>query len=276
MKIKKIYLYLITIVIGLVVFGFQAVTTNPSKSTKAGQNWGPQHPLILNFTANRFTPTAGGDEPKFYVHANFGVFGNLDRTASKVELEAAQNIEDVIAEYPFHKIEKYESVWIKSLFGETEVSLMSENNALSPEQIKLFDRSEVGDFFEVIINYQFTHAISQEVIHKRLNCGLTVVPENEAQFPQGYDGLLAYFNQNSVVQFEDLDQKRFNSLSAKFTINEDGKAELITINRSCGYVEIDQQIIELIEKMPAWTPAKNADGIPVKQQFELIYGWPGC
>ena len=61
-----------------------------------------------------------------------------------------------------------------------------------------------------------------------------------------------------------------------FVINEAGKVENTLLTQSSGDTEIDEILLQLLSKMPKWTPAKNAEGKTVKQKFALKIGMYGC
>ncbi|WBX76215.1 hypothetical protein PG911_16555 [Tenacibaculum ovolyticum] len=54
-------------------------------------------------------------------------------------------------------------------------------------------------------------------------------------------------------------------------MNEKGKVAEVNIIKS-----VDASIIELLYRMPKWSPAKNIEGENIKQQFELVIGDDGC
>ncbi|WP_064965852.1 energy transducer TonB [Tenacibaculum ovolyticum] len=59
-------------------------------------------------------------------------------------------------------------------------------------------------------------------------------------------------------------------------MNEKGKVAEVNIIKSTGIKSVDASIIELLYRMPKWSPAKNIEGENVKQQFELVIGDDGC
>ena len=69
---------------------------------------------------------------------------------------------------------------------------------------------------------------------------------------------------------------QFDNASVIFTVNEKGRTENIKLSRTFGDERVDNLLVELIKEMPRWNPAKNEDGLAVKQVFELYLGEPGC
>lgn len=63
---------------------------------------------------------------------------------------------------------------------------------------------------------------------------------------------------------------------ATFVINEQGKVTDVSIIKSTGIISVDSSIIDLLYKMPKWSPAKNSSNKVIKQQFEFVIGAGGC
>ena len=147
---------------------------------------------------------------------------------------------------------------------------------MTEEQKALLRRSDFGDYYEIVINHQRTDYISGETIHKRINIGLTVVPDVQAEFPHGYEELMRYFNEKGGDYLSSVDFDNFNSLSIKFTVDHEGKTRNVSLNRESGLPDVDEYVMKLVEEMPSWIPAKDEYGNMVGQEFELVFGWPGC
>ena len=153
---------------------------------------------------------------------------------------------------------------------------MSKSNQLNAEQKSLLELSEIGDFFEIVVNYQTTSPVTKELEHKRITAGLTIVPETEAQFEDGYEKLVAYFEDNIHEEYKGGELNDFNAIGIKFIINKDGLSDEIKLFNRSKYPHLDSSMMALVKHMPAWIPAKDANGNIVKQNFELILGTPGC
>jgi len=88
--------------------------------------------------------------------------------------------------------------------------------------------------------------------------------------------MIAYLQENSS---DKIAAKKLNYLpqsSISFVVNEQGETENVLLTQSSNDAEIDQLLIELIKKMPKWKPAKNANGLNVKQEFVFNVGQGGC
>ncbi|MEQ9062681.1 MAG: hypothetical protein RIE58_00780 [Vicingaceae bacterium] len=273
----KYNILLTSALIGLIaIFSFSTIDSSNEKTLNStvrnGMNCNPITSSIPLFT----NPLTVLDEVNFYVHGFYGVYGNDDRFITKSDLAKATTLEDLMSNYPSNWIHQYESVWVKTTFGDKKVSLMSKDEKLSDEQRSLLNESSIGSFYDIVINFERKDDITGEITHERINMNLTVVPEIQADFPLGYEKLIAYFQDNSRERLGGIEVDDFTSLYVSFIIGPDGKAKDITVNRTCNHPEIDELILKLIREMPVWTSAKDANRNPVNQRFELVYGWPGC
>ena len=269
-------IYILSFVL-FTIFGLSAfIISNESSAgvTDKSENWGDQ----ARFVSNVFIKDNrnAGNEPKFYVHSFYGVYGSSDRTLTVGQMRTAKTIEDIIANYPHKAIENCESVWVKSLFKDGEVSIMTKGSELNKEQLSLLNSSEIGDYFNVIVNYGSNYSCNGNLVYDRLDIGITVVPEVQAEYPDGYSKLIAYLDGNSKERMENMDFSNIQSLSIKFFIDEDGKADEIRVMNESGNPELDDIVVELLNDMPEWKPARDEDGNHVRQEFELIFGAPGC
>jgi len=55
----------------------------------------------------------------------------------------------------------------------------------------------------------------------------------------------------------------------KFTVNEEGKIVDALIFRSSEDPKADQLLLDAINKMPEWKPARNSTGMKIKQEFTI-------
>lgn len=62
----------------------------------------------------------------------------------------------------------------------------------------------------------------------------------------------------------------------KFTVNEEGEIINARVSESTGDQDIDRLMLEGLNKMPKWIPAKNSSGEKVKQDFEFVMANEGA
>ena len=109
-----------------------------------------------------------------------------------------------------------------------------------------------------------------------MHFSLTVIPEKEAEYPEGYPKLKAYLADNGVHKIKPKDSTKFQQVKVRFTINEKGAITQACISESSKDASTDTLLLQTIQKMPKWSPAENAKGERVKQEFELVVGNAGC
>ncbi len=106
---------------------------------------------------------------------------------------------------------------------------------------------------------------------------LTVVPETEAEYLIGIDGLENYLRESSKAQIADVERDNLTPGRVKFNIGPKGNVMHVWTASSCGYSDIDSHMRSLIQNLPgSWSPAKDKDGNPVEQDFTFFYGIMGC
>lgn len=106
---------------------------------------------------------------------------------------------------------------------------------------------------------------------------VTVVPETEAEYPGGFKQLTEYLTENFINKISEKNAlERIRQAIVKFTVNEEGQIVDAKIFKTSKDPKTDKLLLEAINKMPKWSPAKNAMGIKVKQEISIPFGGGGC
>ena len=131
MNYKTYFIALATIVLTFIVVGF-STSTKETNQERQYVDWGQDTPFVQEFVRQISGPNFSDDDgPKFYVHSFYGVFGFQDQTIARSKLSSIDNVEDLLKNTCNASIEAYESVWVKSMFGEQEISIMGKDNMLN-------------------------------------------------------------------------------------------------------------------------------------------------
>jgi TonB family protein len=101
---------------------------------------------------------------------------------------------------------------------------------------------------------------------------MTVVPEIQAEYVGGYKQLINYLKQNTIQLFSETDPKKVRQIVIRFTVNEEGKITDSKISPASGDSKTESLLLDVINNMPQWKPAENAQGVKVKQEFEFVVG----
>ncbi len=274
MKKGTIIIYTAIAVIGFTAFGFinkeqivEAMSMN-SNAVLPDQTNATAKVAGLDFSE---LPTARMNDDLWYM-----VKGSYGRPTTKEKLSNAQLVSDVIPGYPTNWIDEYIAVEVTSSHDGMEVKTISPNDVLSAEQKLLFSSVDLATDINIIVKYKIRNAVTNILEPEEMNITMTVVPEVEAEYIGGYDSMISYLKENSLDKISDKNINQDKAITVTFIVNEEGGIENVALKDASGDEEVDNLLIELIDKMPKWKPAENSMGVKVKQPFQFTLGHPGC
>ncbi|MBC7865839.1 MAG: energy transducer TonB [Bacteroidia bacterium] len=183
----------------------------------------------------------------------------------------------------YNKIVEYVSVEISTFSnGKKKFTGLSSNENLTPEQKNILNTAEPGT--DIYIKIRFRHknqamntiGADNKIIEGELS--VTIVPEQEAEFPGGFKQFSKYITENIFNKVSGKENsEKITWAAVSFTINEEGRVVDAKVSGTSGDLKIDQLIIlEAINKMPKWKPAQNSKGEKVKEEFSIPFGNGGC
>lgn len=207
---------------------------------------------------------------------SYNVKGRYIRAISKDKLNDATLLNDIIPSYPTNWINAYRGVEISILYNREKTKTVSKNNVLTTEQKNMLPSAALTSKIEIIVKYVTKNSVTDSADNRQMELILTVIPETEAEFPGGNEKVIGYLKENSSKIISEKNPETFQNALILFNINEIGKITDVTLAATSGYTEIDNLLLEVIGKMPAWKPAENATGVKVKQEFEFTFGQSGC
>lgn len=241
------------------------------------QNCNKNKPIIVDLSEKdsiKSNSIANGSEVFYYVESRY------KQKVTFENLKKANSISEIIPYFPSNWITNYVSVDISTVNNEQEITAVSHSNLLSEEQKSILDAAEISSVIHINVKYKSENAATGIIEIREMNVSLTVIPDKEAEYIGGYDQMIEYLKDNSIDELEASKVDLFQRLSIIFTVNEKGQTENIKLNNTSGDKEVDGLLMELIDKMPKWEPAQNADGQTVKQEFEFVFslgsGMYGC
>ncbi|MBL4594431.1 MAG: energy transducer TonB [Flavobacteriales bacterium] len=217
------------------------------------------------------------DMELFYLVRRKYMSSSLDKryVITKEKLQQANSISDVIENYPSSWISDYNSVEISIILNGKELKAIGADAILTKEQKELFNLIEIGTDVHIDVNYKKEN-YNAVIENRQMNVSMTVTPKKEAEYLEGYNQMISYLKENSTDQISAKNFKLLPQPSISFIVNENGNIENVELIKTSGDDEIDKLLVELVEKMPKWNPAKNAKGLPVKQGFVLEIGQGRC
>ncbi len=216
-----------------------------------------------------------GSAPELYYEVHAGA----TRSVIKEKLNEARFIKDFIDGYPVNWLDEYVSAEIKATCNGKVMKALSANDVLSTEQKNILHSADLTTNIEIKVKYKYKNSANENIEIGTMNISATVVnavPEIEAEYIGGYPQLSKYLKENAIDKITETTLKHFQQGAVIFIINEEGEIVNAKISRSSGDTKTDNLLLETINKMPKWKPAKNSKGIKVKQVFEFSVGNMGC
>lgn len=194
---------------------------------------------------------------------------------TKQALEEAETLGDLNKYYKSSWIREYISVEVQTSHDGKVKSSLSKEEQLSPEQKESMKMADVGTEVSVKVLYMPENNLKHNEV-KEMDFAFTIDPDNEASFPGGSKALQSYLEENALAKIPVGSFEGYDLTAVKFTINELG--EIVDAHifgaeyQPSKNEDIDQLLLEVIRKMPCWTPAAYADGTKTRQEMVLTVG----
>lgn len=200
----------------------------------------------------------------------YSVLPVYDRAVKKSLLTDIKRLREIAPGYPVNWISGYESVQITvESNGKSEKAISKDEN-LSAEQINLLKKADLTSHIIIDADYFYDNPVTKKRENNKIHMKFTVTPDEEAAYPEGINKIVELIRSKSDSKIKEPLLKLQQRVTLRFTIKENGQADNIRLVKSSGDKTIDKVIMESIQKMPEWKPAKNKNGERVKQEFELI------
>ena len=214
----------------------------------------------------------------FSQNLRYELHGAYQRAVKKQALENAKFISDIIPDYPESWIMEYDSVDIEITSGGKTMKARGKNNLLSQEQKDALNKVDLAAYIAINVHYKYNNVLDSHIEKNKLNITFRVVPEVEAEFVGGKEQLNAYIKEKGIDKIAGKIPKQFGEVILKFTVNENGEISNTSVFKTSGSDKVDKLLLDAIQAMPKWVPAKNANGKRVKQEFEFSVnsGMDGC
>jgi hypothetical protein len=207
---------------------------------------------------------------------NYEVHGAYNRSIKKSQFNNSKLIRDVVSGYPSNWISSYVSVEIIGTCAGKVFKASGLNEKLTLDQKQILSSIDLESNLVINVKYMYNDFRRNKFENSEMHVEMTVIPETEAEFIGGEKQLIDYLKLNSYSKLPVKKPTDFKGAIIKFTINEGGQIINAKATQKWGDTKTDQLLIDLINKMPRWKPAVNADGIKVKQDFVFSVGVGGC
>lgn len=115
-----------------------------------------------------------------------------------------------------------------------------------------------------LISANPARVFSQETKSENVKNG----PEKMPEFPGGSDALIKFLTSKLVYPAEAKDAKAEGKAVVQFEVTQTGKLHNITVVKSSGNKQLDNEAIRVVKMMPDWTPGEK-DGKKIKTKMVL-------
>ncbi|MFH6603796.1 energy transducer TonB [Maribacter algicola] len=197
----------------------------------------------------------------------------------KTKVDGAKAVSDFLDADVVASMASVQSVGILLFENEklTEVLESGTTAALTDRQLQLLRSFDYSTNFVVRADYRKKNGNTGILVSDYSTPHMTIVPENQAEYAQGKEVLMTYLKEESKEIWANVDPEKLQPAKLFFRVTEQGTVEVIRLDRTSGYPEVDEKMIQLISDLPgSWIPAKNAAGRPVGQELVVSFGLMGC
>lgn len=199
----------------------------------------------------------------------FEVNATHHRAVSAKSLHSARTMSDFCVGFPKNWITQYVSTELVITNGTKTERTFGKNDSLTSQQQQVLKTAMLDSEIEVIIRYMAENPVSHVTSVRTMQMAMTVTPEKDARFGEGYPQLSSYLKENVVKKITPADSASFQDVKVLFTVAEDGSVADIRLLDTSGKPESDKLIVETLRTMPKWNPAKDDQGKAVKQSFQF-------
>lgn len=268
---------------GLTAFGFISDNSTNYKVTESQCSAAPMPENSANQTSDQAIFATTSRIAQFYTPEKltdfFYDFGPRFNPITKEDLSKARDVSDFVSR---EEIKLYDGVGPTTLIIiendiQTEKRYYGEGEKLSKEQLKMMKSMDYSSHFllRAELKTDDKRMIAREENVYRPH--MTVVPENQAMYEGGKDGLLDYLRQENEKNIYNLDESKLQPAKLSFTVTKNGTIENAELDRTSGYSAIDKEMLRLVNNLPGkWQPAENAKGEKVDQLLVISFGMVGC
>ncbi|HWY10019.1 MAG TPA: energy transducer TonB [Bacteroidia bacterium] len=202
----------------------------------------------------------------------------FSQSVKKEKLNEAKSFSDIVLGYPaaLNHILDYASVNIQVSCEGKILSAQNNNDLLNAEQKNILSNADQCSDIEIKIKYS-AQTLGTDGTIREMNFIVTVLPDKEAVFPGGPEEMTKYFKRTLIDKFANpIDPRKVGPARIKFSVNENGEVIDGKISNPSFDPKIDELLLEAINKMPKWKPAETAQGLKIKQHFNVSIPLGGC
>jgi len=185
---------------------------------------------------------------------------DIDTKLKRSDINEANFFHELCDDYPFAKIDSITLTSVVVTKNTERLFLNAPSNIITDEIRKAINDLEYFDKFFFYIEFNSKDNVKDGFIESFI-----IMPEKEAIFRNGTQNLIQYFEKKTVGELDIKKWKRNRSFSANFSVSTEGEIVDIESRSDLKDKELDSFFMNMLIKMPDWSPALDINGNPVKQ-----------
>ena len=140
---------------------------------------------------------------------------------------------------------------------------VSPNDVLSAEQKNILRTADEATDIIIEVTHKFKNPANDRIEVRTTHAALTVIPDIEAEYVGGYRQMIKYLKEKVMNKIAETTPKEFQQGIVMFTVNEKGEIANAKIFRTSGDPKTDKLLIDAVNTMPKWKPARQK-GYPIR------------
>lgn len=192
-------------------------------------------------------------------------------TITRGEIEQATALPDLIVQYPSSWVRSYQLVEVSTYHRGIRRVATNYSDTLTAQQRQNMLDADPQTGIHVRIRYIPENSLKKND-PKELTYTLHLDTEVDASFPGGRQKMLDYFQKKAIDHIPPGVFKDYAASIITFTVNEQGHISDAQIFWPSQNEQVDKLLLDAVCNMPAWQPARFANGSTTSQEFALIVG----
>ncbi|MEM1219839.1 MAG: hypothetical protein AAGH79_13055 [Bacteroidota bacterium] len=145
------------------------------------------------------------------------------------------------------------------------------NATLTSSQLRILGEAKPECIVQVEVHYIPENNLRDNPAQV-MDFSLRMIPLYEAQYPGGRANMESYLRTNIIDQIASCTWDELDLATIRFWVNPEGKVVGPHWKAPSKDPALDELIQTAICSMPDWTPARDAAGKPIAQEFEFNLG----
>jgi TonB family protein len=208
----------------------------------------------------------------------FERIGGKAEPISQKKLRETMLVTDFIPNYStvYNSFMEYTFVELTANVDGKDLSITAPNQNLTVSQRKMLNAVDVGTEVRIKMKFRFKNKDQSSSEIRDMDYSLVATPEVAAEFPGGSDEMTKFLQTNILDKLSEDAKTEISRAAVSFIVDENGQISKVKMIRTSANEELDIQLLEAVNKMPAWKPAQKTNGTTVRQEIAFRIGSGGC